>query len=386
MNRDFARSCMSSTDIGKLTVNDLKEDSRIIEPDTSISKVIGALREWGVYQVFTQIGDKVGMISMRDLLKVTNITTRKTSSTITFVPKLDSNQSVKSVAGIMERYRVRALPIVEDNEIIGQINTVSIVKAMNRNYLKKFKINSIMTSNPIVLGVNDQVTKARKIMIRRRIDHIPIMEDKRLEGVTTSSQIVFRMLPSESVETGAVGAEKQNRLDFPLKRILDVPPVTCEVEDSIANILEEMLRRRATCAVSSLWGEVQGIATFRDFLKLVSAEKSRLEIPIYIVGLPDDPFEAEATRDKFLRAVSGLKKVFPEIIEARSIIKTKSIRNDRRRYEVRTILKTPYDIFAYTEGGYDLPSVYDAISDRMKRRMAQRPRRKKKTSTRKLED
>ncbi|MFQ6134995.1 MAG: CBS domain-containing protein, partial [Nitrososphaerales archaeon] len=353
---------MNSIDIGKLTVNDLKEDSRIVEPGIPISKVIGVLREWGVYQVFTQMGDKVGMISMRDLLKVTNITTRKTSSTITYVPKLGPKQGVESAAGIMERYRVRALPIVEDHEISGQINTVSIVKAMNRNHLKKFKINSIMIGSPIVLGVNDSVAKARKIMVRRRIDHIPIVADRRIEGVTTSSHIVFKMLPSQSVETGAMGAEKQNRLDFPLKRIIDTPPVTCKVEDRIADVLEEMLRRRSTYSVASLWGEVQGITTYRDFLKLVAAEKSRLDIPVYMVGLPEDPFEAEATRDKFLRTVGGLKKVFPEIIEARSIIKTKSIRSDRRRYEVRTILKTPYDTYSYTEGGYDLPSVYDVIS------------------------
>ncbi len=101
-----------------------------------------------------------------------------------------------------------------------------------------------------------------------------------------------------------------------------------------------------------------------------------------MVGLPEDPFEAEATRDKFIRTVSGLKKVFPEIIEARSVIKTKTIRSDRRRYEVKTMLKTPSDTYSYTEGGYDLPSVYDIISDRMKRLLAQKPNKTRKSSTR----
>ncbi len=280
MKRGFFSDTMRSVDIGKLTVNDLKEDSKIVEPDTPISKVIGIMRELGVYQVFTQEGDKVGMISMRDLLKVTNITTRKTSSTITYVPKITSTQGVLSAAGVMERYSVRALPIVEDHEIIGQISTISIARALDRTRLKKFKINYIMTSSPVVLTVNDSVTKARKIMIRRKIDHIPIVEDGRLKGVTTSSNIVFKMLPSRSVETGAYGAEKQNRLDFPLKRIIETPPVTCEFEDKIADVLEEMLRRRATYSVASLWGEVQGIATYRDFLKLVAAEKSRRDIPV----------------------------------------------------------------------------------------------------------
>ncbi len=372
---------MDSPKVGKLTINELREEVKIVDPDTPISKVIGIMREWEVYEVFTQIGDKVGMISMRELLKVTNITTRKTSSTITYLPKISPQQHVGSIAQIMERYRVRALPIIEDLKITGQINAISIIKAMNKEHLGKYKMSNIMTGSPIVLSVDDDVTKARKMMVRRRIDHIPVAENGQLEGMVNSSQIVFKMLPSKSMETGALGLEKQNRLDFPLRRIMDKDPITCEVEARLSSVLAKMLSSNATYSIASLWGEIQGIVTYRDFLKLVEAEESSLSIPVYIVGLPEDPFEAEATRDKFFRTVGGLKKTFPEIIEARSIIKTKSIRSDRRRYEVNTILKTPYDTYAYSEGGYDLPSLYDVISDRMKRLMAQRHRKRRKHSS-----
>lgn len=377
---------MNSSGLEKLTVKDLKTDAQIIASNTTISKVIGSLKQSGNYQVFTQIGDKVGIISMRDLLKVTNITTRKASSIIQYIPQINLNQKIESASTIMEKYRIRALPIVEDNEIIGQISSKSIVNSMNRDYLKKYKITSIMTQNPIILDINETVTKARKIFIQKKIDHIPITNNKKLVGVTASDHLVFRMLPSEGVETGAIGSEKEIRLDFPLKMILDVNPVICNIETNIAEALEIIIKQQSTYTVFVLWDEIQGIVTYRDFLKVVSAEKSKLDIPVYIVGLPKDPFEAESTRDKFLRTVTTLKKTFPEIIEARSTIKTKQIRKDRRRYEVKTMIKTPKETHSYSEGGYNLLEIYDLISGRMKRLMTNRRSKKNKTSSRRTEN
>jgi CBS domain-containing protein len=373
---------MRSVDFNKKIVHDLMEDSINVDPETPVSKIIGTLREAGVYQVFSKNGGKVGMISMQDILKVTNITSRKASSTISSVPKIRPDEKVDVAVNLMDKYRIRCLPIVEDNEVIGQISTVSILKNLNRDYLNKFKVKSIMTVNPVVLRKDDLVTKARSLMVKNNIDHIPILGDKKLEGVVTSTNIVNRMLPSKSVETGAIGAEKQNRLDFDLMSVIVKPLVTCGVEDKIVDVFDNMIRMNSYYSVPLLWGELQGIVTFRDFLKLAYAEKSSLDIPVYMVGLPKDPFEAEATRDKFLRTSSGLKKAFPEIIEARSIIKTKTIRDDRRRYEVKIMISTPYESIAYSEGGYDLPSIYDILSDRMKRKLAQKPRKNKRSSRR----
>jgi CBS domain-containing protein len=376
---------MSSRDLGKLAVGDLKEDAQVVDSDTPISKIIGLLREWNAYSVFTQRGDKVGVISIREILKVANITNRKTASIITYVPKLDPTERVGRAAEIMEEHRVRTLPITANREIVGQITAEGIGKALDPQYLKKYKIKSIMTSNPIVISADDPVNKARSLMARRKIDHLPVTDNGKLAGITTSAHIVLKMLPSHGVETGALGAEKQNRFDYPLRRIMDTDVVTCDAEDKISDVLEKMQSRQSTYAIALLWSEIQGIVTYGDFLKLIAAEKSHLEIPVYIVGLPEDPFEAEATRDKFLRTISGLRRAFPDIIEARSIIKTKEIRGDRRRYEVSVSLRTPTDTHSYTEGGYDLPSIYDVLIERMKRLLPQRSRRTNKPTRRRAE-
>jgi ribosome-associated translation inhibitor RaiA len=112
-------------------------------------------------------------------------------------------------------------------------------------------------------------------------------------------------------------------------------------------------------------------------LKLL-AEPEKEEVPIYIIGLPDDPFEAEVAKDKFRRAINLLKRRFPYIEEARSIIKisTPMKEKERRRYEVKVAIKTTKQMLTYSETGWDLPQIFDILTDRMKRLMTQKTRRK----------
>jgi len=373
---------MSLKESGRGTVSKLYDEANIVSPELPISKVAGILREKGVYEVFTQIGDRVGMISTRDILKISNTTKRMVSSTVRYVPKISLNETVENAARIMEQYRFRALPIVENKKIVGQINALSIIKSLDRGFLSKINVNQIMTSNPILMDPQDSTNKARHMMIRRRIDHIPIVEGANIRGIVTSSDIVFRMLPIDNVGKGDLSEDEQIRLDFPLIRISNSSPITCNIDENLDSVFDNISKNRSTYSLVTLWNEINGIVTYRDFLKLIESEKSNLEIPAYLIGLPEDPFEAEATSDKFNKTVNGLRKAFPHIMEVRSIIKTKSIRSDRRRYEVKLLIYSPNQNYVFSEEGYDLPSLYDVLANKVKRLMTRKNRIIKPTKRR----
>src|SRR3989304_3233513 len=378
----FRRLSMSLKELGRTMVSKLYDEANIVSPELPISKVAGILRDKGVYEVFVQIGDRVGMISTRDILKISNRTKRMVSSTVRYVPKISLNESVENAARIMEQYRFRALPIVENKKIVGQINALAIIKSLNRGFLSKIKVNQIMTSNPIIMDPQDSTDKARHIMIRRRIDHIPIVEGIKIRGIVTSSDIVFRMLPIDNVGKGDLSEDESRRLDFPLIRISNSDPITCNIEENLDSVFDNITKNRSTYSLVTLWNEINDIVTNRDFLKLIKSEKSNLEIPAYLIGLPKHPFEAEATSDKFNKTVIGLRKAFPDIMEIRSIIKTKSIRSDRRRYEVKLIIYSPNQNYAFSEEGYDLPSLYDVFANKVKRLMTRKNRIIKPTKRR----
>ena len=86
----------------------------------------------------------------------------------------------------------------------------------------------------------------------------------------------------------------------------------------------------------------------------------------YIVGLPDD-VEAPLARSKFEKAVEALKRVYPEITEARATVKVSSLLGERRRFEVQALIKMPGHRFEFAEDGWSLAETFDGISEKLKR-------------------
>ena len=195
-------------------------------------------------------------------------------------------------------------------------------------------------------------------------------------GLVTSAQIIALLPARERIGTNS--PEARPGLDFPVKDIMDHDPVTCSPQTAAGDALDKMLTLDKTCVLVAQWEELQGIATQTDFITLLAEPEEKSEVPIYIVGLPEDPFEAEIAKQKFKRTINQLHKVLPQILEARSVIKsTTSIPGkERRRYEVTVHVKTPKSSYSYAASGWQLAEVYDIITDRLKRLLSQKERRR----------
>ena len=77
-----------------------------------------------------------------------------------------------------------------------------------------------MTPDPITADSSDTAAKARSVMMRRKIDQLPILEVKKLVGVITSDAIVFSML-LPVVERENKGACEREGLQTPYRAWLE---------------------------------------------------------------------------------------------------------------------------------------------------------------------
>jgi CBS domain-containing protein len=362
--------------INRIEIGQLTSAPIVFSPSTPISKIIGSLKQMGEYEVFLEGKEKIGMITLRDILRVSNITKAKAETLAFYIPKLSPRTAVREAARIMMEYRIKALPIIDKNEIIGRVTAISIINAMKEVGSLNVKATDIMSPNLVFLNEGDLASKARQLMIRRRIDHLPIQVDNQLAGIITSSNLVFNMFQAtDTIARSTIISEEQRKLEFPVKHIMDHDPLTCTPHDDITLIFDRMTKLKTSYSLVKLWEEVQGIVTYRDYMKLIVEQFEPSDIPIYIVGLPTDPFEAEMARSKVRRTVHLLKKSFPYIEEVRSIIKTFPDKNKiRRRYSVKTSIVTPKKIYHYSETGWELPVIFDSISDKLKKMLQKRQR------------
>ena len=93
---------------------------------------------------------------------------------------------------------------------------------------------------------------------------------------------------------------------------------------------------------------------------------------MYIVGLPDDPFSAAAVREKFAEAITLLRKGFPEITEARAVIKTGSTSSPKRRFQVDVLILSPKERYSYSVHSYEVADAFDEVNSWAKRLFSQR--------------
>ena len=364
--------------IKQLAVSNLISAPLVVSEATPISKVVGVLKNEDAYEVFTIDRGRIGMVMIRDILKAWNVATEKVESLVSTAPRLSSEARLSEAARLMMQDRTRAIPVVDSDKLTGSVLATSIIQAIPSSIIDKYHAQDIMTTNPAGLEVDDEVSKARALMLRRKIDHLPIVRNQKLAGILTSSKIVFDLYrQTEGIEGyKTMVGNIQRRLAIPIKDMMDSNPVVSEPSDKISKVLKRMLDMRATYCLITQFDEIQGIITYRDFMKLIAEEIVNADIPIYIVGLPDDPFESEQTRTKFMRSIETLRKTMPTIQEARAIIQTREgPERERRRYEVTVKLVTPRKSYSYSSTGFELADMFDDVQRHLKTMTAERPKR-----------
>ena len=343
----------------------------LIEPVTTfssadpITRVIGGLKESNEYDAIVEDGGKVSIVSLRDLLNVENITTEKLTRIMKQVPKLSGQDKISEAAKLMFDYRIRSLPVYNGSKLIGKITCSAIAKLLVGSNHGDDSVARIATPDPICVDASDSAAKAKRLMVDRRIDQLPILKDKRLSGVITSDSIVFTILPTN--DRDVKGDRLIGRLDMDVTALSPAQTVTNEVTDSLSETLGNMLRKGSNYSLIMSGDEVQGIVTYRDFMKLLPTTNNSQETPISIIGLPDDPMAAEMAKKKFQSSISLLSRAMPRMTEARAIIKNGETKAPKKRYQVKVYIGSADSHHSYEVSSYDLAKAFEEVEKWIKK-------------------
>ncbi len=371
----------SLKDIRTKEIKELVENPVLTKDDITLSKIIAKMIKENAHEVFIQLPDdkSVSCINIRDILLAPNSESLKSSTLKIAVPTLTEDDSIGDAARIMSLHRLRSLPVInsDSKEVIGQISSRRIINYLYDAFLEK-KINDqkmmsasdMMTQGLIIIDPTAKSDAAKVTMMRESIDHLPVAETQAdgktvIKGIVTSNHLLQTLVPAENVggeESQGIASEQEIIRLADRKNILTVKP-----EDTFISTIESLLKANSTYAIVQSPDDKQlGIITYGDIISVLG-EQTQSEIPIYIMGMPNDPSEAELVKSKFHSIVEHLSKISPQIQEARCKIKIKDRDGGRGRYEVSANIYTAHRLYVYTSTNkWDLAPIFDEMIEGLK--------------------
>ncbi len=114
---------------------------------------------------------------------------------------IDSETLVLDAQRIMKENNIRRLPIVDKGKLVGIVTKHDLLEASpspatslsihELNYLlSKMKVKEIMTKNPTTISPDTPFEEALRIGQEKKIGAFPVVEDGKLVGIVTESDIV----------------------------------------------------------------------------------------------------------------------------------------------------------------------------------------------------
>ena len=100
---------------------------------------------------------------------------------------------------LMQEKKLRRLPVVDDDgRLVGIVVERDLLVAAMRYLQSRVEIGDVMTRNVVSVGPDTDLNDVARTMLERKIGGLPVVEDGRLVGIITESDIFKRFVELQS--------------------------------------------------------------------------------------------------------------------------------------------------------------------------------------------
>lgn len=116
--------------------------------------------------------------------------------------------TVRALSLLLSQRRIGAVPVCDDGRIVGIMSERDIVRALGEHgaEILDWSVTRLMTSPPITIGPEASLLAGLSLMTRKRIRHLPVLEDGRLIGIVSIGDLVKARIDAIEGEAEAMRA------------------------------------------------------------------------------------------------------------------------------------------------------------------------------------
>ena len=126
----------------------------------------------------------------------------------TDVLSVDPQNSVATAIRLMRTGQLRRLPVVQDGRLVGIVTSGDVrrITGMSSvvrdpsgdNFLwQHIPVANVMTLDVVTTSPNTLIAEAARLMIERKISGLPVVENGRLVGILTTSDLLEALIDCE---------------------------------------------------------------------------------------------------------------------------------------------------------------------------------------------
>lgn len=108
------------------------------------------------------------------------------------VESISSDRKVREAVTLLAARRIGALPVIDDGEVRGVFSERDVIyclAAAGADALDK-TVGEVMTSPAVTVAPRDAALGALSLMTRRRIRHLPVIDEGRMIGLVSIGDVV----------------------------------------------------------------------------------------------------------------------------------------------------------------------------------------------------
>ena len=125
------------------------------------------------------------------------------------VVTVGADASVAEAVALLEDRNIGALVVVDGSRIAGIVSERDIVRALadqtvGHTAILEQRVSDLMTTDVTTCGSRTSVNELMRLMTDRRIRHVPVVDDDRLNGIVSIGDVVKSRIRELETEAGTL--------------------------------------------------------------------------------------------------------------------------------------------------------------------------------------
>ena len=126
----------------------------------------------------SQVSELAAALKNKDHLTVGDLMTKQ-------VTVVDQKQSVERVRELMRIHRTRHLVVQDRNNLV-----TGVVSDRDVTHDQRGTVSEVMTADPTTISSNRPISEAVGAMLSKRVSCLPVVDDVRLRGILTTTDLL----------------------------------------------------------------------------------------------------------------------------------------------------------------------------------------------------